>query len=124
MSRTLLRASLAYAAVCSSGATERSWLETVARRRVPRSELSAVDMADGLGTKRTRVTSPMSPSATESSGPRAAMTAEIAARCTKGVQGPKKSKIPQITLSLLTLSLLSVLILSLLMLSFFMLLAC
>ena len=80
----------AYATVCSSGATVRSWLATVARGRVPRSVLSAVDMADGLGTKRTRVTSPMSPSATESSGPRAAMTGVfVAVRC-KGGRVPEE----------------------------------
>ena len=52
--------------------------------------LSAVDMFDSLGTKRTHAASTMSTWASESSGPRAAMTAEIAARCRKGVQGPKK----------------------------------
>ena len=80
----------AYATVCSSGATVRSWLATVARRWMPRSVLSAVDMSDGLGTKRTHATSTMSTWASESSGGRAAMAAEIAACCRKGVQGPKK----------------------------------
>ena len=47
-------------------------------------------MTDGLGTKRTHATSTMSIWASESSGGRAAMAAEIAARCKKGVQGPKK----------------------------------
>ena len=43
--------------------------------------LSAVDMADSLGTKRTHATSTMSTWTNESSGGRAAMAAEIAARC-------------------------------------------
>ena len=68
----------------------RSWLATVARGWMPRSVLSAVDMADGLGTKRTHATSTMSTWASESSGGRAAMSAEIAARCRKGVLAPKK----------------------------------
>ena len=80
----------AYATVCSSGATVRSWLATVARGWMPRSVLSAVDMSDGLGTKRTHATSTMSTWASESSGGRAAMAAEIAACCRRGDTLPKK----------------------------------
>ena len=45
-------------------------------------------MADGLGTKRTYEISIMSTSASESSGRRAAIEAEIAACCTKGSSVP------------------------------------
>ena len=74
----------ACAAVCSSGATVRSWLATVARGRLQRSVLSAVDTTDGLGTKLIHATSIMSMSARESSDRTAAIEAEIAAWCTKG----------------------------------------
>ena len=75
--------------VCSSGATVRSWLATVAGGWVPRSVLSAVDMTDGLGTKRTHATATMSTSATESSGSRAAIEAAMQRVAGKGfTDGP------------------------------------
>ena len=78
------------ATVCLSGATIRSWLVTVARARLPRSRRDAVDMADGLGTKQTHATLTMSTSASESSGRRDAIEADIAACCRKGVRSLKK----------------------------------
>ena len=78
-----------YATVCSSGGTVRSWLATVALGRLQRSVLSAVDTTDGLGTKRTHATATMSTSATESSGPRAAIEAAMQRVAGKGfTDGP------------------------------------
>ena len=75
----------ACATVCSSGATVKSWLATVARGRLQRSVLSALVMYKGTGTKRTHAIAAMSTLASESSGPIAAMAAEIAACCRRGV---------------------------------------
>ena len=70
--------------VCSSGATVKSWLATVARGRLQRSVLSALVMYKGTGTKRTHAIAAMSTLASESSGPIAAMAAEIAVCCRVG----------------------------------------
>ena len=95
MSKVARDFSPACATVCLSGATIRSWLVTVARSRLPRSRRDAVDMADGLGTKQTHATLTMSTSASESSGRRDAIEADIAACCRKGFRVWEKSKIRQ-----------------------------
>ena len=95
MSKVARDFSPACATVCLSGATIRSWLVTVARARLPRSRRDAVDMADGLGTKQTHATLTMSTSASESSGRRDAIEADIAACCRKGVRVWEKNKIQQ-----------------------------
>ena len=97
MSKVARDFSPACATVCLSGATIRSWLVTVARARLPRSRRDAVDMADGLGTKQTHATLTMSTSASESSGRRDAIEADIAACCRKGFRVWEKSKIRQST---------------------------
>jgi hypothetical protein len=54
-------------------------------------------MADGLGTKQTHATLTMSTSASESSGRRDAIEADIAACCRKGFRVWEKNKIQQRT---------------------------
>ena len=95
MSKVARDFSPACATVCLSGATIRSWLVTVARARLPRSRRDAVDMVDGLGTKQTHATLTMSTSASESSGRRDAIEADIAACCRKGFRVWEKNKIQQ-----------------------------